>query len=194
MNPKVRISIFIVLIIVIYFSSIAIATDVAINKQIDLFIKAMGHNRTLLKLDVENIRIGILCNSKDEKSKAQMVTVSDGFYEHVVAKTKIGDKPILYSILEFSSTERLINNIKQLGVTALFILAGNEKNISSIVKAANSSKIITFSGDSNYLNHGIATGVEDVGGKIKFVINLASAKEQGANFKAGLLKLSKIIK
>ena len=58
---------------------------------------------------------------------------------------------------------------------------------------ATEKSLLTFASDINYISKGLAVTVEEFEGKPKIVIDLKNAKDQGADFKAALLKIARVI-
>ncbi len=168
--------------------------SVPIGKQTDLLIKMLGYNKSLAKVDGDAIRIGVIYSQSNAESMTDWQNVAQSLFEMITAGKTIHSKKITFSGIDFTSADGLKNTSSSLNVSVFYITPGHDANLSAISNVAKSEGILTFSGVRSYLTQGIASGVELVGNSPKIVINLPSAKSQGAEFNAQLLSIANVIK
>ena len=65
--------------------------------------------------------------------------------------------------------------------------------IDNIIDISRREKIITLTGVPEYVNMGLAVGIDIRENRPQIVINMSAAKAEGADFSSQLLKLSKIV-
>lgn len=171
----------------------AAKVDVPMEKQTDLLLKALGYDRAILGRDGDVVRIGIVYNESSPESMSAFEQAGDCLFDEISAGRTVGNKKLTFSGLGYTSESNLQSMASNLGVAVFYVTPGNEGNLSPIVNVAKSESILTFGSRGEYVDHGLATGVELEEGKPRMVINLTNAKAQGANFKAEFLKIARLV-
>ena len=162
------------------------------QKQVDMLVKLLSYNRNFLQGE-EDIRIGLVYDSSPE-STAFFNEFSQSLMHVITSGQKIGKRKITFSGLQFASLADLNSMASMFNVAVFVVAPGNDNNLASISKVAQDQGIFTYSSVGQYLAQSVATGVENVNGQIKIVVNLPLAKIQGAQFKAELLQVARVIK
>lgn len=95
--------------------------------------------------------------------------------------------------IEFSTKRALDEVAKEKKISVLYITNDGTNMPKGISQVTQSKKILTITGRVDYVNQGISVGLGVKEEKPKIVINLSSAKAEGSNFSANLLKVCKVI-
>jgi hypothetical protein len=164
---------------------------VPIDVQIELLPKILSLNKSF---DLDNpdtkINIGILYSSLLRNSTEVKNEIFDNApnNEIMIKKTKAILIPI--DIAKFANIEsHLIKN----NITVLYFTPLRGYDVSQISKICKEEKIISFTSVSEYTkDEDVSVGFQLDGKKLKIIINLESAKSEGANFSSHLLKISNI--
>lgn len=162
------------------------------QKQVDMLVKLLSYNRNFLQGEGD-IRIGLIYKNSPE-SIAYFNEFSESLMNVISKGQKVGKRKITFSGLEFSSQADLNASASTFNVAVFVVAPGNDGNLVPISKVAQDLGIFTYSSVGQYLAQNVATGVENVDGQIKIVVNLPLAKIQGAQFKAELLQVARVIK
>jgi hypothetical protein len=163
------------------------------EKQTDILLKVLGYDRSLLNRGGKSLRIGVIYTDLNPESVGAWQKINTSLDHITSGGCTVGGKKLSYSGILYTSEEDLKRFASMVRVAVFFVTPGNESNLASITRVAQSEGILTFSGVIHYMVRGIATGVELIDGNPKIVIHLSSAKAQGADFKADLLKIAKVI-
>ena len=190
-GSKGRIACFVYLLAV--FSAKAQSNTVPEAQQADLLLKVMNYDRAMSKRSEDVIRIGIIYNEANTESMSTWEKVGDSLFDLIAAGKKVGNKKITFSGLQYTTESGLEQMASSLGVAVFYVMPGNTQNLQAISNVAKRIGVLTYSGVKEYIANGVASGVEMVEGKAKIVIHLPKAKEQGASFRAELLKLARVI-
>ena len=79
------------------------------------------------------------------------------------------------------------------GADVLYITPMRAVDLGSITKQTRAAARVTLTGVPEYVDAGIAVGVDLQGERPRILINLAAARAEGADFDSRLLKLAKIV-
>jgi len=161
--------------------------------QVPLILKVLTYDRNLKQKAGTNLVIGILYDSHDDNSKKtrnEISQVLDSLSDKTISGVRFS-----YGYLDYSSADELKNAINANGVKILYITPGNKSHLSSIIKISQKNKILTMTAVPEYVNKGISVGIGlKENNKPEIWINLSSAKAEGSDFSADLLKLCRVLK
>lgn len=193
---QIKIGRFVLLAIILLSVLFAFADngEVPVGKQTELLLKMLNYNGAIKKIDGSSLRIGIVYTESNAKSMTDYEQIGNSLFDLISAGKQVQSKKITFSGIGFTNAANLKTQANNLNVAVLYVTPGNDANLSAISEVASSSGILTFSGVRSYLTQGIASGVEMVGGAPKIVINLPSAKAQGAQFSAQLLQIANVLR
>jgi hypothetical protein len=155
--------------------------------QAAIFLKVICYDKNMKNKSGNNIKIGVFYSNSPNSIKAR-----DDFEASVnsVSGKKVGDFNFSAVGIEISQ----INSIKSKGIKVLYITPENKTNLETIKKIARENGLMTITGVPEYVESGISVGLEAKGDSSRIIINLNSAKLEGIEFSAQLLKLARIIK
>ncbi|MCK4384798.1 MAG: YfiR family protein [candidate division Zixibacteria bacterium] len=160
--------------------------------QIPILLKVLTYNRNFEKKVGDELVIGILYDSKDDDSKKVKQEVSE-ILDSLSAMTVKG-VPFFYVEVEYNSEDSLRNLVKSNKIDVLYIAPGGIWSLKSIVQISQKYEIPTMTGITDYVKKGISVGIGLKENKPEIWVNLDSAKAEGSNFSANLLKLCKVIR
>lgn len=159
--------------------------------QVPLFLKILTYDRSLEAKVEDTIRIGILYFPKDDRSKKN----KDAIIENLrLNKDKtINGVPFSFMEIEFSTEKSLAEAIKEKRVNILYVTSDGLHALKGISTITRAKKILTLTGSVDYVSQGISVGLGVKEEKPHVVINLSSARAEGSDFSANLLKVCKVI-
>jgi hypothetical protein len=105
---------------------------------------------------------------------------------------KIEDIPFRLVSIDIDDTD-LASATSRENVDILYITPLRAAEIETITAVSRAEKIMTITGVPDYVELGLAVGIGEEGNKPLIIINLPTAKAEGADFSSKLLKLAKII-
>jgi len=159
--------------------------------QVSIFLKILTYDRSLGERVKDTIRIGVLCFPEDAQSKKNKEAIIESLK---LNKDKtINGIPFNFIEIEFSSEKKLEEVTKEKRINVLYVTSNGSDIIKRILPITQARKILTITGRVDYVNQGISVGLTVKEEKPQVVINLPSAKAEGSDFSANLLRLCKVI-
>ena len=160
--------------------------------QIPILLKVLTYDRNFEKKVGDKLVIGILYDSQDDDSKKVKGEVSDALDS--LSEMTVKGISFFYVEIEYNLEDSLRNLVKSNQIDVLYIAPGGIWSLKSIVQISQEYKILTITGAPDYVKKGISVGIGLKEKKPEIWINLSSAKAEGSDFPANLLKLCKIIR
>ncbi len=164
---------------------------VPVSVQFPLFLKILVFDRNLRNRVGDEIVIGVIHQRKFKRS----LRVKDEFMD-VMKESPIktvADIPIRLVSIDVDDAD-LENTISKNEIDVLYITPVRTLEMKKFTSLSFAKKITTLTGVPDYVAEGLAVGIGTKGGKPRIIINLPTAKAEGADFSSGLLNLAKVIK
>lgn len=164
---------------------------VPVNLQLSLFLKILTYERNLKKHVGDEIVMGIVYQNKFRKSRQTKNELMD-----VIDKSpsqQVDGIPIRFVPVDIDATD-ITNAISKHSLELLYFAPLRAVKIRSILEACSEKKVISLTGVPDYVKSGVAVGIGLRDASPKILINLKSAKQEGADFDSQLLNLSKVYK
>ena len=158
--------------------------------QVTLLLKILTYDRALKDRCTESINIGVLYSKSDDESKeakAAILKVLEKISDRTISKL-----PFTYTALEWDSKESLISEIKEKNINVLYVTPGNSAILSDLIKITQSNNILSMTGVPKYVKKGVSISIGLKNEKPQIVINLDSAKSEGADLDAKLLRIARL--
>ena len=165
--------------------------DAPVAIQVSILSRLLEFDRNFKSHAGEEIVIGIIYQSRFRASanaKAQVVeALNQATFEHMVS---LPVRFVLIEVQEATSFRRLVadSDPDLLYITPLRAFA-----IDSITAYSREAGVLTYTGVSEYVHAGIATGLGIQSGKPKILVNRRAAQQEGAAFSSELLKLAQLV-
>ena len=96
--------------------------------------------------------------------------------------------------IDLDTTTDLAAVLAQSKARVLYVCPLRGANIAGIVDVVRAAGVTTVTGVPRYVNEGIAIGLDLRADRPEIVVNLESARAEGADFTAQLLKLARVVK
>jgi len=159
--------------------------------QVPIFLKILTYDRSLGGRVEDTIHIGVLYFPDNERSKKN----KDAIIENLeLNKDKtINGVPFSFIEIEFSTKKALDEVAKEKRINVLYITNDGTNMLKGISQITQSRKILTITGRVDYVSQGISVGLGVKEKKPQIVINLSSARAEGSDFSANLLKVCEVI-
>jgi hypothetical protein len=165
--------------------------DIPVKDQVSLFAKILTYDRNFTKRVGKQIVLGIIYQRTFRGSSAakdeilSLLEIPEG---HV-----LGEIPLRYELIDVSTTIDLRELFEHLNVNILYVAPLRAFDLDIITEAAESKKILTLTGVSQYAEEGLAVSIGTKNDRPQIIINLISAKAEGADFNSNFLKLTRVI-
>ncbi len=167
--------------------------DVPVELQAKLLLAALTYDKNLGKGEVETLRIGLLYFPDVNQSKKEALE----FYK---ALESFKDKKVrglnLNTVLfAYNGYNGLKSKISAEHIDALYISKAKKEVVKDVIKVTQSNKVLSLTSTASYVSMcGISMGVGLKANKPKIYLNLSSAKVEGADFSAKLLRVVEIVR
>lgn len=163
---------------------------ISAEEQYLLFMKVLSYNRNLSQQVGDTLKIGIVFQ---EKYRASMISNK----EFAAAAKKsdfnhVNGIPISCSSLPYKNNDQLLKDIEAEGIDVLYISPLRTVNIEDILKVSREHDLITLTAQVAYCDAGVSTSLEVINERVRIVINLEGAIEEGTDYSSQLLKLALI--
>lgn len=159
--------------------------------QVPILMKVLAYDRQFDTKAGAALTIGIIYAPSDGASSKATGQISDtlfGFAGKTVRKV-----PIKYFQVEYTGVGELETFVKAKGINAFYLAPGLDKALPAILKLAQARGITTLTGVPDYVKRGVAVGVGMGSDKPQILINLASARSEGSDFDANLLRIATVL-
>ncbi len=105
---------------------------------------------------------------------------------------EINSKPVVCILMDVNKVKDVEKFLLENKIDLVYLMPLRAYNVSFLEQLFVKHKIISFTSTEAYLEYGISIGFKLVNDRIKIIINLKSATEEGAKFSSHLLKLAQI--
>jgi hypothetical protein len=164
--------------------------SVSLEIQYPLLLKIITFDKEFHNKFENKVVIGILYQENfrtSEEMKNELVKIIKE------RNYSVEGKKVEYVLLDISNNNDIYGIINNSNINIIYVLTLKGVNVEDITRVTKKEKILTYAAMPQYVQKGIAVGIDTKGGKPLIVINLKSAKQEGAEFTSQLLKLSEII-
>lgn len=184
--------IFTKLFLVVIFSGIAFTQEmsVPVDIQIPLFKKILTFDRNLKIRSSNGLVIGVLFQ-KDFKSSSDVK--NEFISEATISPDSLNHSLIQFFPLQYADESELTNNLSKQNIDILYITPMRAVDLKMVSRLCQTQKILSITGVPKYVENGISVGLDIKAEKPQIIINLQSAKSEGADFSSKLLNLAKVI-
>lgn len=164
--------------------------DVPVDIQYPLLLKILTFDRNYRKKVDKVLRIGILYQEESQRS-VQVKNELIGIIRNS-SLLSVDHIPVEYHALN-SDADDLSSLLHSTKINVLYVTPMRMVKINDISEYCRNHGILSFSGVTEYVEKGLSLGITLKADKPQIVINVRSARAEGSDFDARLLKLSRII-
>jgi hypothetical protein len=159
--------------------------------QYDLFLKIMSYDRNLAPRTEEVFLIGLAFQGRVRESLQVKEDILASYKASPLQE--LAGIPVRVVLIDLNKT-RLEDALAALRPDALYICPLRAYDLEKISESSRRAGILTLTGVPDYVRGGLSVGVDVVGGRPRILINLPSARAEGADFSSRLLHLATVIK
>ncbi|HWX24630.1 MAG TPA: YfiR family protein [Vicinamibacteria bacterium] len=166
-------------------------TPVSVEDQIILILKILTYDRQLEFKAGKELTIGVVYNPSEPASVKASQEASEVLTRYGTKSVK--GLPIRHYLVEYTSPTSLDTVLKGRAIGVFYVCPGT-RGLDHLLKTSESHQITTTTGVRSFVSQGIAVGVASNGEKPLIFINLPSAKAEGVEFDASLLRIATIVR
>ena len=163
-----------------------------VKLRVAILFKTLSYDRNLEKRCPDGLRIGVVGLASSSESLADARETAGEIGASNIRRVK--GLSIHAEVLEIDRAAAVRTAVEQKKLNALYLGPGLAAELEGILRMAREQKILVMSGETDYVQAGVALGVVLRGRKPKILVHSRAASEQGASFDARLLRLAEIVK
>jgi len=167
--------------------SMAVPADL----RVPILMKVLAYDRQFDTKAAGALTIGIIYSPSDGSSSKATDQISDTLYK--LAGKTVRKVPVKYFQIEYTTPAELEAFVKAKSVNVFYVAPGNDKSLPEILKLSQARGITTLTGVPEYVKRGVAVGVTMAQDKPQILINLPSARSEGSEFDANLLRIATVL-
>lgn len=172
----------------------ALAQEVPVpgRLQAELFVKILSYDRRLPESAGKDVVLGVLVQRRYRASLEAADELVAGLA--ALAEPSASEPRLRPVLVEIDDGAGLGPRLDELGVEVLYVTPLRAVAIAEIVAAAQSRGVRTLTGVPAYVREGLAIGLAVRGERPEILVNLASARAEGAELSSQLLGLARVIR
>jgi hypothetical protein len=159
--------------------------------QIPLLLKVLTYDRNFERKAGKVLAIGVVHDPADRDSAKATDEVGSTLFKFTSRTVK--GLPLKYYTIEFTGAADLERFVKEKGISVLYVAPGSAKDLPALLKVSEDLDLTTLTGVPEYVRRGVAVGIGVLQDKPQILINLASARAQGSDFDASLLRIATVL-
>jgi len=164
---------------------------VPMDIQYPLLLKVLSAERGFRARVGKELVIGILHQPRFRRSIDAKETLAE-----VIAKTPVTPLqtiPVRAVAVAIDGESELAAALADTTIDLCYVTPLRAINVTAVAAATAARRIMTCTGVPEYVEEGVAVGVDAKGGRPQILINLAAAKTEGIEFPSQLLRLATIV-
>lgn len=163
------------------------------EQRMKILLRALAYDRGLHKrADGGRVVVKVLFDPANANSSADKDAVVAALRELSAAKIKGLDLSV--DALSYQGQAALQTGLASGRVAAVYVCAGLKGKLTEITGAARAAGVATLSGSNAYAKAGVSISAIEQDGAGKIVVNLPSAKSEGLELDAALLRLATVLR
>ena len=169
-------------------SAVSQNMPVPVEIQIPLFLKMLTFDRSTQARGSQPLNFGILFQASNRNA----TRVRDEAQRMLAKTPRIGNAELRVFLINLDD-EDLAKTLEKNAIEVLYVCPLRGVGIEHITSVTQAADVLTVTGLPVYAERGIAVSFGSVNEKPQIIINLTSAKREGADFDSRVLALSKVI-
>lgn len=172
-------------------SSVWAGQDVPFDVQVPMFLKALSFDLNLKTRASGAIRITIVFDPANESSR--------GTKERILAKSQeltrleVNGKQVVFTSIAYETREEFVSRLEETATHYLYVAPLSPDDLAAVARYSQEADLLTLASLASDVENGLVVGMEVQQGRPQFIINLTAAKQAGASFHSGFLRLCRIV-
>jgi len=175
------------------FARTAAADTVPGKNQALLMLRILAYDHNLAnRADNKRVTIIVLYKAgnsdSDDASNDVTGAIRDISKSTTIANNAISVVRLVYSDKTFDA------DVARTKAAALYVAPGLGDSLGTITSTTQSRKLLSFTGNQDYVASGVAVGFSLDDGKPTILVNIPASRNEGADLDVALLRVAKIVK
>jgi hypothetical protein len=164
------------------------SVTVPIRLQAELLAKVASYDRNFGSRTGERVRMLLLEKSGDPESGRAAAEMKSA----LASIAAIGALPHEEEMATYSSPTALVETCRARKISILYVAPGFSGEVDALRDTVGDLSLLTVGSVADYVPSGIVLGFDLVSGRSKLLVNLTQARRQRVEFRAEILKLTKV--
>jgi hypothetical protein len=181
-------------VLLLLLATPATAQDMPVGPdlQLSLLRRILPFDRNFTEHVGEEVVVGIIY----QRSFRQSIRAKDALVAAVKTGLvdNIGNIPARFVPIPFEDTSAVERALRDHDIDVVYVPPLRGVDMREIVSLVAENQVMTFTGVPGYLDDGIAVAIGIRAGKPEIIVNLSSSREQGADFSAQFLRLTRVVR
>lgn len=161
---------------------------VPIRLQAELLAKVASYDRNFEARTGERVRMLLLVKAGDPESSRAAAEMKSA----LSSIDTIGALPHDEDIATYSDAAQLAESCRARKVSIVYIGPGFAPQLETMREAMGELQLLSVGSVAEYVPSGVVLGFDLVSGRSKLLVNLTQARRQGVEFRAEILKLTRV--
>ncbi len=161
---------------------------VPIRLQAELLAKVASYDRNFAERTGDRVRTLLLVKPGDHESSRAAAEMKSA----LSSISTIGILPHDEEIVPYSDAIALADQCRSRKIAIVYFAPGFEDQIATLREAMGALNLLSVGSLAEYVPNGIVLGFDLVSGRPKLLVNLTQARRQHVEFRAEILKLTKV--
>lgn len=159
--------------------------------QMALMLKIITYDRSFQYKAKSGVSIAVVYVPGDAESVRAKDDIAKALSQ-LTGRT-IKNVPISFTTVEYAGPAALEKAVRTSKVNLFYLAPGNAANLDALLKVARTFGITTATGVPEYVTKGVSIGIGKKQDKPDILINLPSARKEGSDFDASLLRIANVV-
>jgi hypothetical protein len=164
---------------------------VPVKKQLDYFLKVLEFDRLLPRHQEDGLTIAVLYQDSFRPSLETRTEFAHACKDY--NNLEVSGMPVRVIFIPWQGLADLDARLEQDEITALYVTPLRGVPIDKLRRLARIHQVTTLTGVPEYVQAGLSVGIGMAFERPKVLINLATARAEGADFSSQLLRLSAVV-
>jgi hypothetical protein len=164
------------------------AVTVPIRLQAELLSKVASYDRNFGARTGERVRTLLLVKEGDPESSRAAAEMKSA----LSSIPTIGALPHEEDLATYSEPAALAETCRARQVSILYVAPGFSQQVDALRETVGTLSLLTVGSLAEYIPNGIVLGFDVVSGRSKLLVNLTQARRQKIEFRAEILKLTRV--
>jgi hypothetical protein len=164
------------------------AVTVPIRLQAELLSKVASYDRNFQARTGERVRTLLLVKEGDPESSRAAAAMKSA----LSSIPTIGALPHDEELATYSEPAALAETCRSRNVSILYVAPGFSQQVDALRETMGSLSLLTVGSLAEYVPNGIVLGFDLVSGRSKLLVNLTQARRQKIEFRAEILRLTRV--
>jgi hypothetical protein len=161
---------------------------VPIRLQAELLAKVATYDRNFAARTGERVRTLLVMKERDPESGRAAAEMKSA----LASIPTIGLLPHDEELATYSDGAALAEMCRARKISIVYVAPGFSQQVDTIRETLGRLSVLTVGSIAEYVPNGIVLGFDLVSGRSKLLVNLTQARRQGIEFRAEILKLTKV--